>query len=214
MSVVVERGVAGRDVLSEDEAPFDGGVSSVRGGVRPSGRERSAERARPVGYRPARTGARRSVTVPAPPPVRGRPARSEGVRSRGHLARRGEVLRPPTRARVVAGHGRRSPVGCAPRSIRIRWIALAGIALAVCAVVIGLGSLAGSMAAPVPQETTLVFVEAGQTAWDLASEFAPASSPEDVVARISEINELAGSGLQPGAALAVPVDPAVAAGLD
>ncbi|WP_410642913.1 LysM peptidoglycan-binding domain-containing protein [Amycolatopsis sp. lyj-346] len=127
--------------------------------------------------------------------------------------RRGEVHRPPTRARVVAG---RRPAGApcaAPRPVPVRWPWLAGLAIGCCLVVTGLGLFSGgSASAPVPERTATVSVGQGDTLTSLAARFAPGSEPGAVVARIRELNRLDEAVLVPGLPLTVPVaDPAVAA---
>ncbi|WP_158882508.1 LysM peptidoglycan-binding domain-containing protein [Amycolatopsis anabasis] len=118
--------------------------------------------------------------------------------------RAGELRRPPTRARVVAGR-RPSPVAdCAPRRLPVRWPWLAGLAVATGLVVAGLGAFANEMAPAVPAQTVTVPVGAGETLWDLAERFAPDSDPSAVVARIQELNGLGGAALTPGLPLTVP----------
>ncbi|OZM74658.1 hypothetical protein CFN78_05035 [Amycolatopsis antarctica] len=121
--------------------------------------------------------------------------------------RRGEVRRPPTRVRVVAGRGRAARPACAPRRMAPRWGWLLLLGLAVFAAVVGLGVLAQSVpaASGVPEETALVSVAPGETLWEVASRYAPDSEPASVVRRIEELNGLAGSGVSPGMAIAVPV---------
>ncbi|RSM40049.1 LysM peptidoglycan-binding domain-containing protein [Amycolatopsis balhimycina DSM 5908] len=145
--------------------------------------------------------ARPAIPVPAPP----RPVRV----LRG---RRGEVHRPPTRARVVAG---RRPAGApcaAPRRVPVRWPWLAALAVASCLVITGLGLLGGGSAgAPVPERTAAVSVGQGDTLASLAARFAPDSDPGAVVARIKELNRLDQTVLVPGLSLTVPVaDPSAA----
>jgi hypothetical protein len=143
--------------------------------------------------------ARPATPVPAPP----RPARV----LRG---RRGEVHRPPTRARAVAG---RRPAGApcaAPRRVPVRWPWLAALAVATCLVITGSGLLgsAGS-GVPVPELTATVSVGPGDTLSSLAARFAPDSEPGAVVTRIKELNRLDQAVLVPGLPLTVPVaDPA------
>ncbi|MEV4054303.1 LysM peptidoglycan-binding domain-containing protein [Amycolatopsis sp. NPDC049688] len=120
---------------------------------------------------------------------------------------RGEVKRPPTRARVVAG---RRPAGApcaAPRRVPVRWPWLAALAVASCLVVTGLGLLGGGTTAdaPVPAETATVSVGQGDTLSALAARFAPDSDPAAVVARIKELNRLDDAVLVPGLPLTVPV---------
>ncbi|WP_410609244.1 LysM peptidoglycan-binding domain-containing protein [Amycolatopsis sp. lyj-109] len=120
--------------------------------------------------------------------------------------RRGEVQRPPTRARVVAG---RRPAGApcaAPRRVPVRWPWLAALAVASCLVVTGLGLFAGGVSgAPVPERTATVSVEQGDTLASLAARFAPQSDGGAVVARIKELNRLDAAELVPGLPLTVPV---------
>jgi len=128
--------------------------------------------------------------------------------------RRGEVHRPPTRARVVAG---RRPAGApcaAPRRVPVRWPWLAGLAVASCLVITGLGLFGGGSAgAPVPERTAAVSVGQGDTLDSLAARFAPDSDPGAVVARIKELNRLDQAVLVPGLSLTVPVaDPVVVPG--
>ena len=119
---------------------------------------------------------------------------------------RGEVKRPPTRARVVAG---RRPAGspcAAPRRVGVRWPWLAALAVGSCLVVTGLGLAGGGASgAPVPQRTATVSVEQGDTLASLAARFAPESEPGAVVARIKELNRLDRAVLVPGLPLTVPV---------
>jgi hypothetical protein len=128
--------------------------------------------------------------------------------------RRGEVHRPPTRARVVAG---RRPAGApcaAPRRVSVRWPWLAALAVGSCLMITGLGLLgSGSSGAPVPERTTTVSVGQGDTLASLAARFAPDSEPGAVAARIKELNRLDQAVLVPGLPLTVPVaDPAVVPG--
>jgi hypothetical protein len=146
--------------------------------------------------------ARPATPVPAPP----RPVRV----LRG---RRGEVQRPPTRARVVAG---RRPAGApcaAPRRVPVRWPWLAALAVASCLVVTGLGLFGGATAAnaPVPERTATVSVGQGDTLSSLAARFAPDSDASAVVARIKELNRLDEAVLVAGLPLTVPVAGAVPA---
>ncbi|MFF1608275.1 LysM peptidoglycan-binding domain-containing protein [Amycolatopsis sp. NPDC058278] len=127
--------------------------------------------------------------------------------------RRGEVHRPPTRARVVAG---RRPAGApcaAPRRMPVRWPWLAALAVASCLVVTGLGLFGGGVAAnsPVPERTATVSVEPGDTLASLAARFAPESDPGAVVARIKQLNRLDEAVLVAGLPLTVPVADAVPA---
>ncbi|WP_431874435.1 LysM peptidoglycan-binding domain-containing protein [Amycolatopsis sacchari] len=138
-------------------------------------------------------------------PAEGRTRQEGPVRVRRHA---GEMRRPPTRARVVAGRGRAAVPGCAPRRVSPRWPWLAGVAVAVALVVTGLGVFAQGMSHPVPSQTATVTVGEGQTLWDVAHEYAPASDADAVVAKIRELNGLGDAALVPGLPLTVPVDAA------
>ncbi|MEU4252012.1 LysM peptidoglycan-binding domain-containing protein, partial [Amycolatopsis sp. NPDC026612] len=101
----------------------------------------------------------------------------------------------------------------APRRVPVRWPWLAGLAVASCLVVTGLGLLGGGIGggsdAPVPARTATVSVEEGDTLASLAARFAPDSEPGAVAARIKELNRLDQAVLVPGLPLTVPVaDPA------
>lgn len=73
--------------------------------------------------------------------------------------------------------------------------------------------LAGIFTAPVmaagssgtgPVDATTVSVMHGDTVWDLAAEFAPDRDRQQVVAEITEMNDLRGSVLVPGEQIFVP----------
>jgi hypothetical protein len=120
--------------------------------------------------------------------------------------RAGETRRPPTRARAVAGHRGSAVARCAPRTMPVRWPWLAGLAVAACLIITGLGLLAGSMAAvEVPAQTATVSVSQGETLADLAHRFAPDSATGAVVARIKQLNSLDDAVIVPGLPLTVPV---------
>ncbi|WP_410654508.1 LysM peptidoglycan-binding domain-containing protein [Amycolatopsis sp. lyj-112] len=133
--------------------------------------------------------------------------------------RRAEPLRPPTRARVVAG--RRPGVatvattapGCPAPRLPLRWPWLAAMALLVAGVITGLGLfMAGVPGVAVPERTTTVSVSTGETLSDLAARFAPGSDIGAVVAKIKELNSLEDVVLVPGLPLTVPVAAEVADG--
>jgi hypothetical protein len=89
----------------------------------------------------------------------------------------------------------------------VRWPWLAGLAVAVCLAITGLGLLAGGMAtAEVPAETAVVSVAPGETLSDLADRFAPGSDTGAVVERIKQLNMLEDATLVPGLPLTVPVE--------
>ncbi|SEC25876.1 LysM domain-containing protein [Amycolatopsis tolypomycina] len=120
--------------------------------------------------------------------------------------RRGEVHRPPTRARVVAGRRAAGAPCAAPRRVSVRWPWLVALAVGSCLVVTGLGLFGGGVSgAPVPDRTATVSVEQGDTLASLAARFAPESEAGAVVARIKELNRLDGAALVPGLPLTVPV---------
>ena len=123
--------------------------------------------------------------------------------------RRGEVQRPPTRRRLVAGRRAAWSAGapCAtPRRPATRWPWLLALGVASCLTITGLGLLSGiGSGAPVPERTETVSVEPGDTLSALAARFAPDSDRGAVVARIRELNHLDGTVLVPGLPLAVPV---------
>ncbi|GAB3722944.1 LysM peptidoglycan-binding domain-containing protein [Amycolatopsis oliviviridis] len=131
--------------------------------------------------------------------------------------RRAEPLRPPTRARVVAGRrpgvATPAPACPEPRRLPLRWPSLAGMALLVAGVVTGLGLfLAGVPGAAVPERTTTVSVSDGETLTDLAARFAPGSDTGAVVDKIKELNSLQDVVLVPGLPLTVPIAAGVAEG--
>ena len=134
-------------------------------------------------------------------PVRMRPVRL--VRS-GDRRRPGHVVMVPAR--------RAAAVACVPRSrgASLGWLILtAGIVmLIVFAAGWLLSSGGGSSSVPVPSATTVVTIHSGETLWDVATEEAPSSSPQDVVDRIRALNSIADSTLYPGERLLVPVESA------
>lgn len=130
---------------------------------------------------------------------------------------RAEPLRPPTRARVVAGRrpgvATASPACPAPRRLPLRWPSLVGMALLVAGVITGSGLfLAGVPGVAVPERTTTVSVSSGETLSDLATRFAPGSDTGAVVAKIKELNSLEDAVLVPGLPLTVPVATEIAEG--
>jgi LysM domain len=120
--------------------------------------------------------------------------------------RRREPVAPPSRRRVV----RMAPrvvarPSCEPRQhLPVRWmVAIAGVA---CAAVVGLGALASTGEASVPDRTTVVRVEPGENLWDLAGRVAPGSDTSAVVDRIRDLNGGLTSGVTPGQPLTVPTE--------
>jgi hypothetical protein len=82
------------------------------------------------------------------------------------------------------------------------------IGLAVFLGVIGVGLLAGSMAgSAVPERTAVVWVQPGESLWDVAERSAPGFDTEAVVAKIRELNEIPAGDVLTGQALEVPSAP-------
>ncbi|KMS82280.1 hypothetical protein ACZ91_59595 [Streptomyces regensis] len=85
---------------------------------------------------------------------------------------------------------------------------LAAVAAVVFLGVVGLGltvdALAGAGEAPVPSGTEVVSVGAGESLWDVAERAVPEVEPSAVVARIQELNDLAGGEVAAGTPLVVP----------
>ncbi|MGW7531519.1 LysM peptidoglycan-binding domain-containing protein [Amycolatopsis sp. NPDC054798] len=146
---------------------------------------------------PAREARRRAVRhIPAAVPANpGRTARE----------RRGEPVRPPSRARVVAGQ--RGGVACRTSARpSVRWPWLFAIAFAACVIVTGLGVFgSGVSSGPVPSRTASVSVQPGDSLGALAARFAPNADQSAVVERIKELNNLDDTALLPGMPLTVPV---------
>lgn len=111
---------------------------------------------------------------------------------------------PPTRQRSTSAPRVLASGRCAPRTARMSWVALVAVGAAMFATVVGVGMLTNSGAGSVPEETSVVRVQPGETLWDVAERVAPGSDVGAVVARIQEINGLDGT-LRPGQALTVPV---------
>ncbi|WP_406629103.1 LysM peptidoglycan-binding domain-containing protein [Amycolatopsis sp. WGS_07] len=207
----------------------EAGEASVRGAVRPAERAGfqtsapSAVEAEESPVREARSrGARAGFQTSAPsaveteeaPARESRRTRRTAVRhipaapanpGRTARERRGEPLRPPSRARVVAG--RRGGVAC-QTSARpsVRWPWLFAIAFAACLIVTGLGAFgSGVSSGPVPSRTASVSVQPGDSLGALAARFAPNADQSAVVERIKELNNLDDTALLPGMPLTVPV---------
>jgi hypothetical protein len=191
-------GPQGRCVVEDVE---DGEVAGPRGG----GVAGQGVRTRPAGTRPAR-----------PADVWG-PVRPAG--------RRGPAVLPAVRPRV-AGGGAGSvggvggaagaavpPVAVPPAVARRRRVVAAAVLGVVLGVLLGalvaLVSPVGGVAAPVPADTTVAVVGAGESLSDVAARVAPGADAGAVVLRIRELNGLEGSAVAPGRPLVVPA-PAVA----
>jgi hypothetical protein len=114
--------------------------------------------------------------------------------------------RPATRPRFL---GSRRVATCVPlvrRRQRVGMFFLIG--LVVFLGVLGVGMLAGAMAGDtVPDRTAVVWVQPGETLWQVAERSAPGYDTEAVVARIRELNELYAGGVVAGQALQVPSVP-------
>ncbi|MBB5959948.1 nucleoid-associated protein YgaU [Saccharothrix tamanrassetensis] len=136
--------------------------------------------------------------------------------------RRGEPLRPGPRVlrsfedtrrphtprpRPLAVRTTPDPAACQVREDSrhpaVRWAVYTVIAIAA-AVSLSLLYLYGSGATTVPERTSVVHVQVGDTLWDLAERTAPNSNPEAVVARIKELNNLDTPTITPGQPLIVP----------
>ncbi|WP_291413965.1 LysM peptidoglycan-binding domain-containing protein [Actinophytocola sp.] len=118
--------------------------------------------------------------------------------------RRARSLAPPTRRRVAGAPRVVARAACVVRQPRlpVRWmLAVAGV---VCLAVVGLGMLSGAGASSVPDRTTVVRVQSGESLWELAGRVAPGSDPSAVVDRIRELNGGLTGGVRPGQPLNVP----------
>ncbi|WP_245633827.1 LysM peptidoglycan-binding domain-containing protein [Amycolatopsis jejuensis] len=140
-------------------------------------------------------------------PVRHIPAAVPANPGRTARDRRGEPVRPPSRARVVAGAAKQTTCGTGTVTRpSVRWPWLVAIAVAACLVVTGLGIFgAGTPGGAVPSQTASVSVQPGDSLHALAARFAPDADQGAVVARIKELNGLDDSPLLPGMPLTVPV---------
>ncbi|ALG07906.1 LysM peptidoglycan-binding domain-containing protein [Kibdelosporangium phytohabitans] len=125
-------------------------------------------------------------------------------------AERTRVAETPRRAR----HQRRRPshsrvAACTPAVRRRRQVAASVlIALGMFLAVLGFGSLAGALTADVvPGRTAVVWVQPGESLWEVAERSAPGYDTEAVVARIHELNEISGNVVLAGQPLQVPSAP-------
>ena len=74
--------------------------------------------------------------------------------------------------------------------------------------VLGVGMLADAFVGDaVPEGTMVIWVEPGETLWDVAKRSAPGYDPTAVVHRIHELNEIPGNDVLAGQALQVPFAP-------
>nr|WP_052477895.1 LysM peptidoglycan-binding domain-containing protein [Kibdelosporangium sp. MJ126-NF4]CEL14830.1 hypothetical protein [Kibdelosporangium sp. MJ126-NF4]CTQ96539.1 hypothetical protein [Kibdelosporangium sp. MJ126-NF4] len=115
-------------------------------------------------------------------------------------ARRKAQQRRPSHARVAA---------CTPTVRRRRRVAATIlIGAGMFAAVLGVGSVAGALTADVvPERTAVVWVQPGESLWDVAERSAPGYDTEAVIARIHELNEISGNNVLAGQALQVPSAP-------
>lgn len=130
-------------------------------------------------------------------------------------ARRAEPVRPPTRPPLVTGGGRQRALGrCEVRpSAPPRWLWLVVLAVAVAAVVAGLGLLAGTMngaatevgTGHAPPRTTVVALAPGDTLTDVAARYTSGGELSAVVEHIKRLNGLSGAEIWAGMPLVVPV---------
>ncbi len=112
---------------------------------------------------------------------------------------------PPTRQRSGSAAPRVLAAGrCAPRTARMSWVAMVAVGAAMFGAVVGIGLLSSAGAGGVPEQTSVVRVQPGESLWDVASRVAPEAVVGEVVARIQELNSLS-EPLRPGQALTVPV---------
>jgi len=124
--------------------------------------------------------------------------------------RRAATAAPPSRRHVTAVPRVVPRAACAPRRphLPVSWLlAVAGVA---CAAVVGLGALSSGLSgageASVPERTSVVHVERGESLWELAGRVAPASDTQAVVDRIRELNGGLAGDLRPGQPLTVPTE--------
>jgi hypothetical protein len=74
--------------------------------------------------------------------------------------------------------------------------------------VLGVGMLADAFVGDtVPDRTAVVWVEPGETLWDVAERSAPGYDTSAVIGRIHELNEIPGNDVLAGQALQVPFAP-------
>ncbi|CAM3551915.1 LysM peptidoglycan-binding domain-containing protein [Kibdelosporangium persicum] len=108
--------------------------------------------------------------------------------------------RRPSHRRVAA---------CTPAIRRRRRVAASIlVGLGMFLTVFGVGSLVDVFTSNVvPERTAVVWVQPGESLWDVAERSAPGYNPEAVVARIHELNEISGAGVLAGQALQVPSAP-------
>ncbi|MGP4017294.1 LysM peptidoglycan-binding domain-containing protein [Saccharopolyspora sp. 5N708] len=145
----------------------------------------AARRARPAEREVA---ARRRVGDPVamPRPREGARRAPGRVIARGSGVRAGEV--------AACGRARRSG----------EWLWLTSVAIFTFLIVMLVG-LFGLGDAPLPGDTAVVEVHAGDTLWEIAGRVAPEHDPRAVVARIVELNGLDEPAVEAGRLLQVPI---------
>jgi len=111
---------------------------------------------------------------------------------------------PPTRQRSASAPRVLASGRCAPRTARMSWVSVVAVGAAMFGAVVGIGLLSSAGAGGVPEQTSVVRVQPGESLWDVASRVAPDAVIGEVVARIQELNSLS-EPLRPGQALTVPV---------
>ncbi|ONI87384.1 hypothetical protein ALI22I_22345 [Saccharothrix sp. ALI-22-I] len=135
-----------------------------------------------------------------------------GLRPGPRVLRRFEVAdkdnrRPSTRPRPIAVQQTPpEPAACEVRPQRhpaVQFLAYAAAA-AVFAALLSLLYLYTSGATTVPERTSVLHVQVGETLWDVAERSAPNSNPDAVVARIRELNNLPNFDVLPGQPLIAP----------
>ncbi|CCH29016.1 LysM domain-containing protein [Actinosynnema sp. NPDC047251] len=120
-----------------------------------------------------------------------------------------DTRRPTTpRRRQVAASTTPDPAACEVRENTrhpaVQFAIYAAVAIAA-AVTLSLLYLYGSGATTVPERTSVVHVQVGETLWDVAERSAPNSNPEAVVDRIKSLNNLTDTTtITPGQPLVVP----------
>ncbi|GAB3876877.1 hypothetical protein GCM10029964_024790 [Kibdelosporangium lantanae] len=122
---------------------------------------------------------------------------------------------PATRPHGRPGRHRRPEVttrrvaDCAPRRRRRPRVPASFVIGAVVFLgVVGIGMLAGEIVGDqVPTQTAVVWVQPGETLWDVANRAAPGYDTEAVVAKIRELNNVPADGVLAGQALQVPSAP-------
>lgn len=114
--------------------------------------------------------------------------------------------RPPVRRVVLKARDARLPRSCGRPRVVVPLSWTIGLGVAAFLVVLGLGLLANlsAGAGPVPQRTTVVRVEPGETLTDLARRAVPEGDPTVVAEQIRDLNGLASWVIRPGQPLAVP----------